>query len=156
MMTFSLGAPSPGLPYVHEVPAFATFCRISMPAVIVPNGVYCAGRAVFLYTRKNWLPFVPDPPEPVPLLAIATVPALYVAPTRFSLSNWYPGPPVPGELLVCAQVSLSAAFANGSPHCRTKIPLVVTRWHWLAFQKSAEARWTNEFTVQVALEFSSA
>jgi len=28
------------------------------------------------------------------------------------------------------------------------------RWHWLAFQKSAEARWMNELTVQVALELS--
>ena len=39
MTTFSLGAPSPGPEYVHEVPALATFWRISSPDVIVPNGV---------------------------------------------------------------------------------------------------------------------
>src|SRR6185437_5994632 len=37
--TFSLGAPSPAPEYVHEVPALATFWRISRPDVIVPNGV---------------------------------------------------------------------------------------------------------------------
>ena len=39
MMTFSFGTPSPGPEYVHEVPALATFWRISSPDVIVPNGV---------------------------------------------------------------------------------------------------------------------
>jgi hypothetical protein len=38
MMTFSLGVPPPD-EYEHEVPALATFWRISSPAVIVPNGV---------------------------------------------------------------------------------------------------------------------
>ena len=32
--------------------------------------------------------------------------------------------------------------------------MVDSRWHWVLFQKSSEARWTNELTVQVAFEFS--
>ena len=39
MTTFSLGDTTAGSRIVHEVPAFATFWRISRPEVIVPNGV---------------------------------------------------------------------------------------------------------------------
>jgi len=50
----------------------------------VANGVYAGPEeplspdVLSLYTMKNWLPFVFGPP-----LAIATVPAGYLAPVRF-------------------------------------------------------------------------
>ena len=39
MTTLSFGTPPPAPAYVQEVPALATFWRISSPEVIVPNGV---------------------------------------------------------------------------------------------------------------------
>src|ERR1700689_587803 len=98
--------------YSHEYPFFATFWTISSPDETVANGVYEAAspEVLSLYTMKNWLPLL----SAVPLLAIATVPAGYVAPVVFSVANWYPGPPVP-TLPVVLQVSLVVAVAYGSP-----------------------------------------
>ena len=108
-----------------------------------------SGRDVCLKTRKNWLPLV----SAEPVLAIATVPAGYVAPVRFSLANSYPGPPVP--TVADEQDSFCDALAVGSPHCSMKRPsLFDIRWHWVLFQKLSEARWANELTVHVAFEFA--
>ena len=53
--------------------------------------------------------------------------------------------------MLAGQVSFALAFAYGSPHCSMKSPpLVLSRWHWLSFQKLAEARWMKELTVHVA------
>jgi hypothetical protein len=85
MMTFSFGGPPPALSW-QVVPSFATFWTIFSPDETVANGVYEAGRVpegMLLYTMKNWLPLL----VAVPLLAMATVPAVYVAPVRFSLAK---------------------------------------------------------------------
>ncbi len=53
------------------------------------------------------------------------------------------------------QDNFRLALAVGSPHCSMyRPPLLDARWHWVLFQKSSEARWTKELTVQVAFEFS--
>src|SRR5512135_843735 len=72
---------------------------------------------------------------------MATVPAVYFAPVRFSSLNLYPGPPLP--------------VPRGSPHCSTYSGLaVVSRWQCVLLKYFWPARYTNELTVQVALLFS--
>src|SRR4029079_14374580 len=85
---------------------------------------------------KNWLPLVFGP-----LFAIATVPAGYFAPTRFSSLKSYPGPPVPVPV--------------GSPHCSTLREPFVSRWEGVLSKYFWPARLTKELTVHGAFERSS-
>jgi hypothetical protein len=79
---------------------------------------------------KNWLPLLLGSLA----RAIATVPR-GKAPFggAFSMPNPYPGPPLPVPV--------------GSPHCSTKRPAVVSRWHGVSSKKCFWARKTNDETV---------
>src|SRR5262245_61949319 len=90
---------------------------------------------------KNWLPV----DAAACVLAIATVPSGHAGrwlTGRFSSAIRYAGPPAP--------------VPDGSPHCGTKMPVVVIRWQEVLSKKCLLARYVKLLAVHGAFAVSTA